>query len=480
MGRPRTGWSLRDPKPGRQHYTVRFTDRSGTPREYTTGKSDPGEAAIAAAEIYARDLVAKPQAGPRLSPHTPLDQLMADWLASLATTHDEETVASYTAYTVRFLDFFGDSLGRITVQRMGEYQRTRLGEVLKKTVQKERSAMNNFLDWCEETGLLAEEHRPRWPRIPKRALGTRSGPQREAPVDVTPAQVNAFLAALPAWSRVRKDQPAFAIRARFVVAYETGLRPATLDALAVPKHWRPGATDILLESEHDKARFGRRVPISARCARALEETVLALGIVEGPIFGEHDYRWAVEQARVSAGLPKGFAPYDLRHGRAGHLLDAGATMRAVAHLLGHRRLTTTDRYLRAQETGARAALAAASIGGQSGDNSGSEQGTEESSMLSAEDRCAKEGGRTPTRVTSPEPESSAGHKVSRSYVETTGQKAPEKDSSGQSIGGAPETGAPESVALAAGFLAVLRAQWDALDAAVADELIPGTDGEGST
>ncbi len=467
MGRPRKGWTLRDPKEGRQHYTVRFTDRAGAPREYTTGKSDPGEAALVAAEIYARDLTAKPTAGPRISPHLALDTHMSHWLASLETTHDPETVVSYTAYARRFIEFFGESISRITVARMGDYQRKRLGEVTRKTLLKERSAMNGFLAWCEEQGLIADEHLPRWPRLPKRALGTRSGPQREVPVDITPAQANAFLAALPKWSKPRKGV-SFAIRARFIVAYETGLRPSTLDTLEVPKHWRPGSTEILVENQHDKARFGRKVPISARCAEALEETVLALGLTKGLIFGEHDHRWAVERATQEAGLPKEFAPYDLRHGRAGHLLDAGATMRAVAHLLGHRKLTTTDKYLRAQETDARAALEAASFRGHSGDNDDSNTGTGEGTMLSTDNHSAKEGGRTPTALRPLEPESGARHIGSSSYEQITGQAETRTASSGQGFGGVPETLERASV-----YLAALRADWAALDDFVASELLAG-------
>lgn len=474
MGRPRTGWNLRPPKPGRQHYTVRFTDRSGSPREYTTGESDPGKAALAAADLYARDLTAKPSAGPRINPHLALDEHMSQWLASLETTHDPDTIVSYTAYAKKFIEFFGDSLARITVPRMGDYQRKRLGEVTRKTLLKERSAMNGFLTWCEEQGLISEEHRPRWPRVSKKALGTRSGPQRENPVDVTPAQVNAFLVELPQWSKPRGGV-SFAIRARFIVAYETGLRPSTLDTLEMPKHWRPGATEIILEGQHDKARFGRKVPISARCAEALERTVLAIGLTKGLIFGAHDYRWAVERAAKAAGLPEDFAPYDLRHGRAGHLLDAGATMRAVAHLLGHRKLTTTDRYLRAQETDARAALDAASIGGESGDNRGPNQGTKGDAMLSVGDQSAKEGGRTPTRVTSPEPESGAPQANPHVYGGLTGQGETQSATFGQGIGDAPETPAPESVAVAAKYLAVLRAEWDALDGALVEDLIAGTE-----
>jgi len=466
MGRPRTGWNLRDPKPGRQHYTVRFTDHAGFPREYTTGESDPQQAAIRAAEIYSRDLTTKPGSGTRINPHLALDEHMSKWLASLETTHDPETVVTYTAYAKRFIEFFGSSIARLTVPRMGDYQRKRLGEVVVGSLRKERSAMNGFLDWCVEQELLTEEHRPRWPRLPKKAVGTRSGPQREAPVDVTPEQVNMFLANLPEWSRPR-DGVSFAIRARFIVAYETGLRPALLDELAMPKHWRPGATEIVIERQHDKARFGRKVPISARCAEALERTVLAVGLKDGLIFGAHDYRWAVERARVAAGLPEDFAPYDLRHGRAGHLLDAGATMRAVAHLLGHRRLTTTDRYLRAQESDARAAIEAASFGDHSGDSVDVSPSFEGGCEM-PNDVSAKEGGRTPTAFRPLEPESGGSDAGSSSSESLRGQGGTESDTQGQGFGGAPET-----VERAQRFLTVLRAEWSAFDEFTAAELIGG-------
>jgi integrase len=464
MGRPSKGWQLRPPRPGREHYTVRFTDSASVPREYTTGESDPVKAARRAADIYARSLVSKPAERGRISPHRPLDEQMSKWLASLETTHDEETVATYTSYAVRFVSFFENSISNITVARMGDYQRARLGEVVVKTLRKERSALNGFLFWCEEQGVIRAEHLPRWPRLPSKATGTRSGPQREVPVDVTPAQVNAFIAALPKWSRPRAGV-SFAIRARFVVAYETGLRPALLDELAVPKHWRPGSTEIVVEKQHDKARFGRKVPISPRCAVALEETVAALGLEEGLIFGEHDYRWAVDRAAAAVGLPPEFAQYDLRHARAGHLLDAGAKLRAVAHLLGHRKLTTTDRYLRAQESDAREALEVADIRDQSG--------TEVTSPVESEDALefpndvsAKEGGRTPTAFRPLEPESGGTHMVAHSYENRAGQKHAESDTSGQGFGDVPET-----IPRAAHFLSLLRAEWDTLDGFVAAELL---------
>jgi integrase/recombinase XerC len=52
----------------------------------------------------------------------------------------------------------------------------------------------------------------------------------------------------------------------------------------------------------------------------------------------------VKQIAVAKGLPPDVHPHTLRHAFGTHMLSEGADLRAIQELLGHERLSTTQRY----------------------------------------------------------------------------------------------------------------------------------------
>jgi len=140
-------------------------------------------------------------------------------------------------------------------------------------------------------------------------------------------------------------------RALFELLYGTGLRVGELARLRVRDY------DV---DRHELRIFGkgskeRIVPVPGQ-ARAALSAWLALrdpaGLLAKPLFtnarggalSDRGVRVILRRRLLLAGITRPASPHTLRHSYATHLLDADVDLRAIQELLGHERLSTTQRY----------------------------------------------------------------------------------------------------------------------------------------
>lgn len=357
MARHPEGWRLRLPE-GRTVYVVRFT-HNGRTIDRSTGTDDPAKAPEAAARIYAEYVQRQPgtRRAVRRRDSPPLEELIAEWLEDDSTL-DPATVETWTVYGRHWLMRWQQTSDLIEVETE-RYRNERLRKVQASTVRKELTALRRFIRWLVTHGYLGREIGV--PGVPAKATGTRyARPSRQSAPELTPEQVRAIIAALPEWSSSKKLKRQYPIRARFLVGYETGLRPAALDALSVPEHYHRGSRLLLLTDDVDKARWGRELPLSDLARATLDGVIDALpkGFT-GPVFGKHDYRERLDAA-ASAVLPPAvaerFAGAHLRSAFITHALEATGNLAGVQYLAGHKQAKTTGGYARPSLRAAEAAL----------------------------------------------------------------------------------------------------------------------------
>jgi integrase/recombinase XerC len=132
--------------------------------------------------------------------------------------------------------------------------------------------------------------------------------------------------------------------------YATGARVAEICGLDLADLDRSRGTIRV----RGKGRKERIVPVGDVALSALDAYLAMRGErgEDGPLFqnlrgGRLTARSVHRIVRASAraaGLARPVSPHTLRHSFATHMLDAGADLRLIQELLGHSRLSTTQRY----------------------------------------------------------------------------------------------------------------------------------------
>ena len=142
--------------------------------------------------------------------------------------------------------------------------------------------------------------------------------------------------------------------------YGSGLRVSEALGLDI-RDFHPGEAHIRVLGKGEKERLAAlteaaqkalaawlklRGEVAARSVREdakKQETALFLGARGGRLDRRQAQRIIAGLCR-RAGLSQTVSPHGLRHSFATHLLEAGADLRAVQELLGHARISTTQRY----------------------------------------------------------------------------------------------------------------------------------------
>src|SRR6266496_1832285 len=154
------------------------------------------------------------------------------------------------------------------------------------------------------------------------------------------------------------EEASFAARDRLVLEllYGCGIRNSELTGINTEDvHLRQGL--ILVRG---KGRKERLVPFGDAAQRALHEYLPQRGRIleerrrtgeqallinlRGGRLTSRSVGRIVKAIAVAGGLPSEVHPHTLRHAFGTHMLEEGADLRAIQSLLGHERLSTTQRY----------------------------------------------------------------------------------------------------------------------------------------
>lgn len=212
-------------------------------------------------------------------------------------------------------------------------------DVRKSSVARKLAVLRTFFRHLQREGRLAIN--------PARLVAT---PKQERPL---PAFLTVDDASALMEASSGKDATSLRNRAILEMFYSTGIRLSELVTLDV-NDLRPNEGLVRVQG---KGRKERIVPIGSKALEAVEAYLAAVPFRQyhedrRPLFlnrsGERLATRTVARivARAALRLAKSqrVTPHVLRHTFATHLLDGGADLRAIQELLGHARLSTTQRY----------------------------------------------------------------------------------------------------------------------------------------
>jgi integrase/recombinase XerC len=237
--------------------------------------------------------------------------------------------------------------GQVTAEEVRRYLAGLHGRRHAATIGRKLAGLRTFFCFLVREGRCAVD--------PTDGIPTPRAPRRlPRPLPVDDCQTLVEQAA-PA-SQQQDGEGALRDRALLELLYGAGLRVGELAALDV-RDLDLHRGDVRV---HGKGGVERVVPLPAKARAALArylELRRGPGLLAEPLFrslrprrdgrrrlGARDVRRVLQARARRAGLSDRVHPHRLRHSYATHLLDMGADLREIQELLGHRSLSTTEKY----------------------------------------------------------------------------------------------------------------------------------------
>ncbi len=281
-------------------------------------------------------------------------RLAAEFLAMLAheRTASPHTLRAYQREIGNFADYLVEQ--RVAVRNVDHLLvRGYLGELYgrglaKASVARSLSAVRSWFQWMAKSGHVTSNPAGlvATPKLPKHLPRVPSIEQMNNLVETAATETAA------AWPE--RD------RVIFELLYGCGIRNAELVGLNVADvHW---AREVILV--RGKGRKQRYVPLGDAAAEAIraylpsrqlklaassavkttDALILNLQMKGTGRLTTRSVGRIVKQISLAKGLPADIHPHTLRHAFGTHMLEEGADLRAIQELLGHERLSTTQRY----------------------------------------------------------------------------------------------------------------------------------------
>ena len=274
---------------------------------------------------------------------TQIERYLQELARESASPH---TITAYEADLRQFLDFLSPpnlappeppslDLPILREWLAGLYR----DELIAVTIRRKLAAVRGLFRFMLREGVI---------RINVAKLVRTPKAPKKLPEVMTAEQVNGLIDGVGG-GKLERPFPA-RDRAIFELLYGCGVRVSELAGLNLEDLDRT-ARWILVRG---KGRKERQVPLPGKAAEALERYLADRAVVPGEPAVFQNYRNRRLTIRGIHGIVKFYAiylsgdssihPHSFRHAYATHLLADGADLRSIQELLGHARLSTTQKY----------------------------------------------------------------------------------------------------------------------------------------